>query len=311
MFLGTGEPEEEEAFAEYMAPIAVPGYESDLAVSAARCIANDSSINFVDFCRVTERQLGPLVSELCSCWGVDSKRVRKQDLGASYRLSAGSESALSSLSSRQRNGLRRKWDKLHRLGAVEVRVAKDEHSLRELFDLLVELHEERWRRVGRGGVFRSGVFHDFHRDLAARLLDHQELLLYGVFFNDEPLAVNYCLRSRDCIHYYQGGVNLGLVPKLSPGVIAHLYGSELSEQMGVAEYDLMLGSAASYKARIGVRNESLVSWSLSRSLWPLVLGRLRATARRMLKPMQHEVTNRFPGALQAPEHTADGLRVCS
>jgi CelD/BcsL family acetyltransferase involved in cellulose biosynthesis len=272
MFFGTGEPEHEEVCAEYMAPLSLPRYEEQVAKAAADAIVRSSRVRSIEFQRVRQRQVCTLVAELARQWGVGLDSAKVKPLGQTYYMTACSEGALSAMSTSVRGGLRRKWKRLHASGDVRVHLAEDRDSLDCLFAALVELHQKRWEGKKKPGVFASDKFRKFHSALCLRLLEKGQLLLFAVFHDGEPLAVNYCLRSKSSVHYYQGGFDPDRLASLSPGLLAHLYGANLAATLSACRYDLMLESTAGYKQQIGQPGEELVSIALGQS-WLAALRR--------------------------------------
>jgi hypothetical protein len=122
--------------------------------------------------------------------------------------------------------LPRTWDeylasvsKSHRkqLRQLERRVLNSTHAawhcvtsteeLAAAWPILVDLHQRRRQSLGEPGCFASQRFHDFHRDLAERLLERGQLRLSWLAVDGQPIAAEYHFAGPTATYAYQGGVN--------------------------------------------------------------------------------------------------------
>lgn len=75
------------------------------------------------------------------------------------------------------------------------------------WNVLVDLHQRRRRSLGEPGCFASQVFHDFHREVAARLLERGQLRMSSMTLDGTPAAAEYHLADSAATYAYQGGVD--------------------------------------------------------------------------------------------------------
>jgi CelD/BcsL family acetyltransferase involved in cellulose biosynthesis len=73
--------------------------------------------------------------------------------------------------------------------------------------VLVDLHQRRRRSLGEPGCFASRVFHDFHYEVATRLLGHNRLRLSWLELDGTPAAAEYHFADSTATYAYQGGVD--------------------------------------------------------------------------------------------------------
>jgi CelD/BcsL family acetyltransferase involved in cellulose biosynthesis len=123
MLTGTGEPEADEAYAEYMAPLCEPGWAAACTQAIARVIAAQPDVAGVELLRVRREAVADLVAALSRTWGV---ACREAVAGTCYDLPANLEQALGQMSARQRTGMRRKLRKLDAIEGVTLEFAGDE-----------------------------------------------------------------------------------------------------------------------------------------------------------------------------------------
>ena len=251
MFIGTGEDEAEETFAEYLAPLCIPSLRDACISRFAEALRAQRGVKDFDFQRMRFSGENSIARQL-------APHAESRSSGICFSMPAGSAEALAALGGRQRGTLARKLRRLRKEPGYRVDVAGDEIARREIFSDLQRLHVERWRRVGKPGVFSNERFTRFHEELTRDLLKDDRLILLRVCARGSPLAVVYATCDHGAGRYYQGGVDLALLPELSPGLLAHFLVSDEVQRRGLPAYDLMLsGSEASYKSRIAAPGERL------------------------------------------------------
>ena len=80
-------------------------------------------------------------------------------------------------------------------------------ELRRGWDILVDLHQRRRRSLGEPGCFASRLFHDFHREVADRLLERSQLRMSWLELDGTPAAAEYHFADGTTTFAYQGGVD--------------------------------------------------------------------------------------------------------
>jgi CelD/BcsL family acetyltransferase involved in cellulose biosynthesis len=73
--------------------------------------------------------------------------------------------------------------------------------------VLVDLHQRRRQGLGEPGCFASQAFHDFHREVAERLLERGQLRMSWLELDGMPAAAEYHLADGAATYAYQGGVD--------------------------------------------------------------------------------------------------------
>jgi len=112
--------------------------------------------------------------------------------------------------------------------------------------LLVELHQRRWRSLGQPGCFASKAFHDFHNEIARRLLSRGQLHLTWLELDSQPVAAEYHIADATTYYVYQGGME----PARSqdrPGQLAMILSLRRAFQDGLHRFDFLRGNEQ-YKA---------------------------------------------------------------
>jgi CelD/BcsL family acetyltransferase involved in cellulose biosynthesis len=165
---------------------------------------------------------------------------------------------LSILTSNTRYQVRRS---IRAFGGVEGQWAETLGDALDIFDELVELHEKRWRAVGRHGAFASDRFLEFHRSLVRRTFVKGAICLYRA---RSPLGTIGCLYS-----FVEGGnvfsYQLGLARfednKMKPGFVTHALCMQDAFDRGFSDYNF-LADASPWKRELATIERHLV-WAVA------------------------------------------------
>ena len=144
-------------------------------------------------------------------------------------LRDGLEHFLTSLSGNERSNLRRKQRRLDRA-----------------MDVLIQLHQMRWKERGAAGVFGDYRRRVFHRDIARAFSDKGWLRLDFLLLSGEPIAGVYGYAYRNRYSFYLPGLNPMVAARSSPGILLLFRCVEAAVREGNQEFNLLKG-AADYK----------------------------------------------------------------
>jgi CelD/BcsL family acetyltransferase involved in cellulose biosynthesis len=249
-FLSTGEAEYEEVCPDYLNLLCLGGEEQ-------ACV--DSLWPHLDGLAWDELELldlpenSPLLSNRASP-GLTETFARGACPFAD--LTGGFEAYLGALSSNSRQQARRLLREGERAGAALETVAVDQQA--GAFDDLVRLHQARWTREARPGVFATARFTTFHREMIGDWLPAGRAVLARLAVDGEPLAVIYGFVTGSTFEFYQSGVRHdGPASLRSPGTLAHLLLMQALAARGILIYDFLRG-ASSHKKRLSTGERRLV-----------------------------------------------------
>ncbi|MBI1313504.1 GNAT family N-acetyltransferase [bacterium] len=167
-------------------------------------------------------------------------------------------SVLDEIRSKSRRKVRRS---MQLYGGVSVDWSESISQATDIFSEMIDLHQARWRALGKPGCYASERFTRFHENLIARLVLDQRLFFIRVrsaegtigclqFFNDRNRALLYqCGRSQDN-------------QALSPGVVTDCLAMQACLERGFDAYDFL-------------PTESRHKRQLSNASTPLVFARRR------------------------------------
>ena len=156
------------------------------------------------------------------------------------------ETYLATLGAEQRYNFNRKWKRLNRDYSVQFEPVQREEQCRESMDLVIELHNMRWRGRGGSDAFHTPGLVEFHREFSRIALKRGWLRLYVLRLNQTPAACLYGFSYGRTFYFYQSGFDPAY-HKQSVGLVSMGLGIKSAIEEGAEEYDLLHGSEA-YKS---------------------------------------------------------------
>lgn len=150
------------------------------------------------------------------------------------------ETYVERLSKNHRKLVRRIVTRQYETSRCELRTVQDEAEFDAAFDLLIELHQKRWRSQGEPGVFASPRFTAFHREMARGLLAQGRLRLNRILIEGRPVAVDYFIAGGQVLYGYQGGVDPDALDE-QPGNLATIGLLRSAVAEGFAAVDFLRG----------------------------------------------------------------------
>jgi CelD/BcsL family acetyltransferase involved in cellulose biosynthesis len=289
--MSTGEAEFEETCPDYLDLLSLSGEEAVCADSVWRAI-DEMTWDHLELLNLAE---GTALTRP----GIVPTSARRFSLGACpiADLAGGFESYLHKLSSNGRQQARRLLREAEAAGArLDI---LGTNQLAGGFNDLVRLHQARWTRDGRPGVFSAPRFVEFHRSLLAQWLPVGRAVLARLTLGSEPVAVLYGFVSGSTFEFYQSGVRIEAAgPLRSPGNLSHLLLMKALSERRVTAYDFLRGSSP-YKKRLATRENQLSGIEIWR---PSPRASVYRVPRRV---------GRIAGSLVRPLRRPDWLRAIS
>lgn len=128
-----------------------------------------------------------------------------------------------------------------------------------IYDELIGLHQARWEREGRPGVFASSRFSGFHRELIGRWMGEQpRVLLYRLRNEGGTIGCLYGFIENGMVLFYQSGFVDVDDNRLKPGLSTHAACLRECLARGLASYNFLAGEAR-YKRELATMELSLQS----------------------------------------------------
>lgn len=112
--------------------------------------------------------------------------------------------------------------------------------------VLVDLHQRRRLSLGEPGCFASQAFHDFHHEVARRMLDRGQLRMSWLELDGKPAAAEYHFADESTTYAYQGGVDPSRLEE-EPGRLSTIVCLKRAIEEGHKRFDFLRGDEP-YKA---------------------------------------------------------------
>jgi CelD/BcsL family acetyltransferase involved in cellulose biosynthesis len=282
--LSTGEAEFEETCPDHLNLLALPGEEELCATHAWQAI-DRMSWDHLELLDLDDR------SALLA-GNVAPSTARRFPRGTCpvADLTGGFESYLRRLSSNGRAQARRLLREGER-ACVQFEMVRGDCATDAFCDLIL-LHQNRWERASKPGVFVAQRFVEFHRALLAKWTPTDRAVLARLSIASGPVAVLYGFVTGSTFEFYQSGVMLDAPGLRSAGNLCHLLLMKALAERGIATYDFLRGAAA-YKKRLATHETRLSGIEMWRPTLrttalrsaQLALCAVRAACRRWSRPL--------------------------
>ena len=151
------------------------------------------------------------------------------------------ESYLATLGSEHRYNFRRKLKRLSRDYVVRFEQVRTEEQCRKSIDLVIALHNLRWRGRGGSDAFDTPGLVGFHHEFSQIALKRGWLRLYVLRLDGEPAACLYGFLYRRIFYFYQSGFD-ARYDKHSVGLVTMGLAIKCAIEEGAEEYDLLHGN---------------------------------------------------------------------
>jgi CelD/BcsL family acetyltransferase involved in cellulose biosynthesis len=242
-FLGTGD-----VCSEYLGLLSMPGKADAVAHAVAGWLSEDAEGEW-DLIELTELEAND--ATVCAFADAMSSRGCTVDWrpGASCwraQLPTSQDEYFRTLSKSHRKQVRRMERRVFETNRARLHTVVTEAELARALNLLVSLHQQRQRSLGRLGCFASAQFSNFHTEATRRLLRRGRLRLHWLELDGRPVAVDYHLAGDVGIFVYQGGMDPTALEE-SPGQLITLATLKLAIEQGFRFFDFLRGDEA-YKA---------------------------------------------------------------
>jgi CelD/BcsL family acetyltransferase involved in cellulose biosynthesis len=267
-FLGSNGSDSDGVSSDYLGIIARVGYEDVVANAFVRALF-DSAFGRWDEC-VLEAMAGDdeMLASLKKAFGhkgcdVD---VNTRTEAPYIALPANWDAYLHSLTKKHRWSIQSAMRDFVSWAETEgwsLHRADDLDSLATGFEILRELHGQRWRARELRGAFVSARFSAFHDDLARKFLAEKKLELVWLNVGVQPVAAQYNFLSRGKTYFYQCGRKIDVPKQIRLGIVMVSLMLQEAIARGDHEFDFLAGDAQ-YKRLFSSASRPIVELRVAR-----------------------------------------------
>ncbi|HKV39497.1 MAG TPA: GNAT family N-acetyltransferase [Blastocatellia bacterium] len=258
--LGTGEDPQDEVCSDYADLIAERGFEAAVANSLAAALASGAFGDWDELVLPASSGEAPLPRMLADSLAGIGFQACSETIGEVFYIPLPDswEEYLGALRGPDRYYLRRSLRDFESWSGsdYELKTASCAPELERGKEILIELHNERWKREGHGGAFASSLFTAFHSELLPRLLDERAVELSWLTVRGEPIAALYNIVWDGKVYFYQSGRKPGVPKGIRPGVVIHQAAIKQAIEAGRREYDF-LGGPSQFKRQMALASRPL------------------------------------------------------
>ena len=283
--VGSGEPEEDEIFSEYIGAIAAAGREEEVAAGFAELCCSGEMGPWEELIMPAMSSEDPMVPCLRDAL---SARGAQVDVRATHECPYVSlpptwDDYLARLEGQRRYLVRRTLRDLRAFTGEEPALhrASSSEEMARAWSTLKELHAERW---GGPGVFGSERFCRFHEAVMPELLrGHGGTLdLLCLTAGGRPIAAAYNLVYRGHVQFYQSGRKMDVPKGVRPGLALQILAIRRAIEAGCKSYDF-LAQADQYKQKLsfGESRHLLTLSAVAPTLRARASSDVRRTARKL------------------------------
>lgn len=199
-----------------------------------------SEYNLLD--NTSRRDYYILVDKIVNSFFVELDKIRQA--GMDY---------LKLLSSNKRSQIRRSIKQYEIDGDVQVRESENLDEALLMFDNLVSLHQQEWKKRGRPGAFSNKYLLQFHKDLIQSRFDQKEIQLLHIYNNKMTIGYLYNFTYRQDVFFYQSGFNYLAENTYRPGLVSHYFAIMHNVMKNMSTYDFLAGDSA-YKSSLSTNS---------------------------------------------------------
>ena len=147
---------------------------------------------------------------------------------------------LESLGAAHRYNVQRRLKNLSKQFTVRCEPCRTEAERRQAMEILVELHNRRWRARGGSEAFATAGRRAFYDDVSRLALERGWLRLFVLWLDGRPAAALHGYRYGDTFSFYQAGFEPDFA-RQSVGLVIMGLTIKSALEEGVGEYDMLHG----------------------------------------------------------------------
>jgi hypothetical protein len=155
---------------------------------------------------------------------------------------------MDNFSAKRRKTINNGRNRLKKNETFELYITDCKEKIYDDYYWLAKLHQMRQKTKNSKGVFASKKFNQFHKDILEYYFDKNQILLFFIKIQNEPVGVLYSFLYNGVILAYQTGFNPEILPTVGVGKQTFHYSIEYGIENKFHEFDMQVGAENSYKA---------------------------------------------------------------
>ena len=171
-----------------------------------------------------------------------------------------------------------KFEKIGTTKDCQFIIAKDTAEALKLYEVMIELHQQRWQKKNNPGVFSNHYFYEFHKNFIKKYCKKGMIVLSAIQIEHKIISVNYSIKWHKNLYFYQSGIDEFYKPNLSPGLLNHMLLTQYCVAQDIQQYNLLKSAKNDYKNQFAQLDNELIDIRMlsSKKLNFLLFGLYRA-----------------------------------
>lgn len=255
-FIATNEPEECEVASEFI-DIAYQDQYKQKIIELLTCqLSSFTDIHQFNFKELNKHSL---IYAICNELKPTLTAYEEQVTGYQYYINIENVFPYSASFLKKKKRTLNRFEKICTSQQGRFIIANDETKAAELFEHLIALHQQRWENKNQRGVFSNDYFYIFHKNFIKQNINKGNVVLSAIEVKGEIIAVNYAIKWKNALYFYQSGINEYFKPNLSPGLLNHLLVIQYCKEQAIQEYNLLKSSKTDYKSQFSQQGDELIN----------------------------------------------------
>ena len=196
-------------------------------------------------------------------------RRRVQSLCYGTALPLRFEDYLRGLDRKFRQNMRRGERNLKKDYKVDFKICSDASEVKEYLQVIMNLHQKRWRSRNEPGIFSDPRTSCFHHEISRLFFDRGWLVLNLVTLNDVPVAGGYDFTYQNRLYSYVSGFDPGF-SRYDISNLRYLYLLEYCAKKGIEEWDMMRGDEPYKEKWNTLARRKLELWVTRKRIVPIL-----------------------------------------
>lgn len=259
-FIATNEPENCEVASEFIDIAYSPNHKKQIIELLSEQLLKLKKVNQFRF---KDLHIDSLMYSICQ--KIKQKMLTYEEQVSGYQFitktSPPFEYSASFLKKKKR--ILNKYSKVCTTNDCQFFIAHNKKDALKLYEELTQLHQKRWQKRNKPGVFSNTYFYQFHKKFIERYFDKGMVVLSAIKIDKQIISVNYSIKWHDTLYFYQSGIDELHKPILSPGLLNHLLLINYCEQENISQYNLLKSSKTDdYKRQLAQLSDELLNISM-------------------------------------------------
>jgi hypothetical protein len=254
-FIATNEPEYCEVASEFIDIAYADQHKPKIIELLTEKLSNLTDINKFNF---RDLNKSSLMYSVCQQLKLKTIAYNEQITGYQFHINIAEPCQHSASFLKKKKRILNKFENIRNTQCGQFIIANEKKQALKLYEQLVELHQKRWQQKNKPGVFSNNYFYEFHRKFIEQYVEKGIIVLSAIQIENQIISVNYSIKWRNTLYFYQSGIDESYKPNLSPGLLNHLLLIQYCTEQKIQQYNLLKSAKSDYKSQFSQLSDELI-----------------------------------------------------